>query len=174
MDLHEALYTTRAMRRVRPDPIPVDVQARILDAAVRAPVGRQPAELALPAPRQHSKSSVITFVSILLTFYDDYVNRQEILDKLPATIREALYPTEPDTRLCIIPQQKSASGGVLSERSVLPERYFAQRNNNYISREVNRSLGSNNWVVGSGLSDSGQLFLCNDLHLFLTTPNIFL
>ncbi|HUC04383.1 MAG TPA: nitroreductase family protein [Acidimicrobiales bacterium] len=39
MDLHEALYTTRAMRRVRPDPIPLEVQARILDAAVRAPSG---------------------------------------------------------------------------------------------------------------------------------------
>ena len=39
MDIREALYTTRAMRRVRPDPIPLDIQARILDAAVRAPSG---------------------------------------------------------------------------------------------------------------------------------------
>ena len=39
MDLSEALYTTRAMRRVRSDPIPVEVQARILDAAIRAPTG---------------------------------------------------------------------------------------------------------------------------------------
>ncbi len=39
MDVREALYTTRAMRRVRPDPIPADVQARILDAAIRAPTG---------------------------------------------------------------------------------------------------------------------------------------
>ena len=39
MELYEALYTTRAMRRVRPDPIPLEVQARILDAAVRAPSG---------------------------------------------------------------------------------------------------------------------------------------
>lgn len=39
MDVYEALYTTRAMRRVRPDPIPADVQARILDAAIRAPSG---------------------------------------------------------------------------------------------------------------------------------------
>ena len=39
MELHEALYTTRAMRRVRPDPIPLDVQARILDAAIHAPSG---------------------------------------------------------------------------------------------------------------------------------------
>jgi nitroreductase len=37
MDIHEALYTTRAMRRLKPDPIPYDVQARILDAAIRAP-----------------------------------------------------------------------------------------------------------------------------------------
>ena len=39
MEIHEALYTTRMMRRLRPDPSPVDTQARILDAAVRAPNG---------------------------------------------------------------------------------------------------------------------------------------
>jgi nitroreductase len=39
MDIREALYTTRAMRRVKPDPIPMHVQARIMDAAVRAPSG---------------------------------------------------------------------------------------------------------------------------------------
>ena len=37
MNLHDALYTTRAMRRLRPDPVPLDAQARILDAAIRAP-----------------------------------------------------------------------------------------------------------------------------------------
>jgi nitroreductase len=37
MDIYEALYTTRSMRRLKPDPIPYDVQARILDAAIRAP-----------------------------------------------------------------------------------------------------------------------------------------
>jgi nitroreductase len=39
MELSEALYTTRAMRRVKPDPVPPDVRAAILDAAVRAPSG---------------------------------------------------------------------------------------------------------------------------------------
>jgi len=39
LDVYEALYTTRAMRRVRADLIPRDVQARILDAAIRAPSG---------------------------------------------------------------------------------------------------------------------------------------
>lgn len=37
MDIYEALYTTRSMRRLRPDPIPYEAQARILDAAIRAP-----------------------------------------------------------------------------------------------------------------------------------------
>lgn len=42
MDMYEALYTTRAMRRLRPDPVPLDIQARILDAAIRAPhIGEQ-------------------------------------------------------------------------------------------------------------------------------------
>lgn len=39
MELYEALYTTRAMRRVKPDPIPDQVVAQILDAAIRAPSG---------------------------------------------------------------------------------------------------------------------------------------
>lgn len=39
MDLYEALYTTRAMRRVKPDPIPDDVLRSMLDAAVRSPSG---------------------------------------------------------------------------------------------------------------------------------------
>lgn len=39
MDVREALYTTRAMRRVKPDPIPADIVARILDAAIHAPSG---------------------------------------------------------------------------------------------------------------------------------------
>ena len=39
MDVYEALYTTRAMRRCKPDPIPIDAQQRILDAAIRAPTG---------------------------------------------------------------------------------------------------------------------------------------
>ena len=39
MDLTHALYTTRAMRRVLPDPIPTEVAQAMLDAAVRAPSG---------------------------------------------------------------------------------------------------------------------------------------
>jgi nitroreductase len=39
MDVYEALYTTRMMRRMRPDPISIESRCRILDAAIRAPSG---------------------------------------------------------------------------------------------------------------------------------------
>jgi len=39
MDLYHALYTTRAMRRVASDPIPVDIVRSMLDAAIRSPSG---------------------------------------------------------------------------------------------------------------------------------------
>ena len=39
MDVYEALYTTRAMRRCTTEPIPEAVQQKILDAAIRAPSG---------------------------------------------------------------------------------------------------------------------------------------
>ena len=39
MDLYEALYTTRAMRRVSTEPIPTEVVQHMLDAAIRAPSG---------------------------------------------------------------------------------------------------------------------------------------
>lgn len=39
MDVYEALYTTRMMRRMKRDPVPMESQCRILDAAIRAPNG---------------------------------------------------------------------------------------------------------------------------------------
>ncbi len=39
MDLFEAMYTTRALRRYKPDPIPDGIMTKILEAATRAPSG---------------------------------------------------------------------------------------------------------------------------------------
>jgi hypothetical protein len=51
VDVYEALYKTRMMRRMRADEIPPEVQARILDAAIRAPNGGRRAAVALPGGR---------------------------------------------------------------------------------------------------------------------------
>ncbi|HXH23306.1 MAG TPA: nitroreductase family protein [Dehalococcoidia bacterium] len=37
--LFEALYTTRALRRFKPDPVPDEVLFQVIDAAIRAPAG---------------------------------------------------------------------------------------------------------------------------------------
>ena len=39
MDLFEAMYTNRAIRQFRPDPVPGELIERVLDAAIRAPSG---------------------------------------------------------------------------------------------------------------------------------------
>ena len=39
IDLYEAMRTLRAVRRLRPDPIPDDVLRRVLEAATFAPTG---------------------------------------------------------------------------------------------------------------------------------------
>jgi len=37
MDVYEAIYTTRAMRRLAPDPIPPELLPKLFDAAIRGP-----------------------------------------------------------------------------------------------------------------------------------------
>ena len=39
-DLFGTLYTTRALRRFKPDPVPDEVMFQIMDAAIRAPSGQ--------------------------------------------------------------------------------------------------------------------------------------
>jgi nitroreductase len=39
ISLFEAIYTARALRRLKPDPVPDEVITRVLDAAIRAPSG---------------------------------------------------------------------------------------------------------------------------------------
>jgi hypothetical protein len=55
VDIEEALYTTRAMRRVRPDPVPLEVQEKILDAAIRAPTGGNAQNWRFPRPTRASR-----------------------------------------------------------------------------------------------------------------------
>jgi nitroreductase len=37
--LFETIYTARAQRRLKPDPVPMELISKILDAAIRAPSG---------------------------------------------------------------------------------------------------------------------------------------
>ena len=39
MGVFQAIHTARALRRLKPDPVPDDLVAKVIDAAVRAPTG---------------------------------------------------------------------------------------------------------------------------------------
>lgn len=111
------------------------------------------------------------YMSSDLAFYDDYVDRQEILDKLPAGVREAIYPSEPASQATIIPAKPVAKG--LPASRDLVKLFRKEDINTYPAQEVNRSLGSNNWTIGRAHTTTGCSFLANDLHLFLSAPDIF-
>ncbi len=74
MDLYEALYTTRAMRRVRPDPVPEDVVRHMLDSAIRAPSGGN---------TQQWRYVVVTDREVMAALGDLY---RDAFDQLQATM----------------------------------------------------------------------------------------
>ncbi|MEI3802708.1 MULTISPECIES: penicillin acylase family protein [unclassified Chitinophaga] len=113
------------------------------------------------------------YLSFDLSYYDDYVSRQEILDKLPRHIQEILYPQSPDNEPVIIPSVHPAPLSMKQNGPAMPKVFDQASKNTYAARPVYSSLGSNNWVVGPTATANQESFLCNDLHLFLTNPNIF-
>jgi nitroreductase len=59
MDLYEALYTTRAMRRVKPDPVPIEVIKQMVDAAIRAPSGSNAQNWRMVAVTDHDQRTAL-------------------------------------------------------------------------------------------------------------------
>lgn len=110
------------------------------------------------------------YLSSKLTLYDDYFNRQEVLDKLPDTIRQMLYPMQSPDLPAIVPGSLKLAGTVPGPAPV--QLFAQQQSNRYVAQPFDPSLGSNNWVVGGSRTTAGELYLCNDLHLSLVAPNI--
>ena len=52
--LFDAMYTARALRRLKPDPVPEELITRVLDAAIRAPSGGNAIVAREDAPRSRS------------------------------------------------------------------------------------------------------------------------
>ncbi|HEX3947189.1 MAG TPA: nitroreductase family protein [Acidimicrobiales bacterium] len=91
MDLHEALYTTRAMRRVRTDPVPAEAQARIMDAAIRAPSGGN---------QQNWRFLLVDDPGVkqrLAPLYQDAVAQLWATIYAPQVARAAEHPDDPET-----------------------------------------------------------------------------
>jgi nitroreductase len=85
VDAREVLYTTRAMRRLSPSPVPDDAIARIVDAGVRAPS---------PGTPQPWRFVVVTNRDVMHRIGDVWrAARDALLAQVPA-----LYPNERQAR----------------------------------------------------------------------------
>lgn len=83
MDAREVLYTTRAMRRLKPDPIPDAVIARIIDTGIRAPAPG-------PVEAQAWRFVVVTDRGVMAQFGALWRSaRDALLQRMPN-----LYPNE--------------------------------------------------------------------------------
>ena len=63
--LFEAIYTTRALRRFKPDPVPDEVLFQLFDAAIRAPSGQNAQDwrfviVAEPAMKRRIANTVLS------------------------------------------------------------------------------------------------------------------
>jgi nitroreductase len=86
--LFEAMYTARALRRFKPDPVPDDVITKILDAAIRAPSGSNAQDwlfvVVKDAERRRKLAQIYAKGSKILMGL--YANRQR-----PAHVSESQY-----------------------------------------------------------------------------------
>ncbi len=84
--LYEAMRTLRAVRRLRPDPVPDDVLHRVLEAATWAPTGgnRQPWRIIVVKDREKKAHLGALYADRYATFAKMYRGR---LADLPATLR---------------------------------------------------------------------------------------
>ncbi|MEX0786001.1 MAG: nitroreductase family protein [Dehalococcoidia bacterium] len=94
--LFEAIYTTRALRRLKPDPVPEDVLFQLLDAAIRAPSGQNAQDwrfvlITEPALKQKMQQwSDEGWSRYEARFGDDHA----AIDRLPRTQRLSLRSVE--------------------------------------------------------------------------------
>ena len=87
VDLYDAASTTRAVRRLRPDPIPDDTLRRVLRAATWAPSGGNLQPWHVIAVRDPGRKRALG--ELYRELWSDYASqRRALIEPLPANIRE--------------------------------------------------------------------------------------
>ena len=87
MDLYEAMSTTRAVRRLRPDPIPDDVIRRVVQAAIWGPTGANAQPWRIVVVRDAAKKRKLE--ELYLGPWREYAKGHEtLLAKMPPAARE--------------------------------------------------------------------------------------
>jgi nitroreductase len=95
-DLFRTMYTARALRRFKPDPVPEDVLFQILDAAIRAPSGQNAQDWRFVIVTERSvKERLQRWAEEAWTPYQlRYAETPELIDELPRSQRLSLRSVE--------------------------------------------------------------------------------
>lgn len=94
--LFEAVYSTRALRRLRPDPIPDELLFQVFDAAIRAPSGGNAQDWRFVLITEPSVKERVQawFWEAWSQYQPQYAAQPELMDALPRTQRLSLKSTD--------------------------------------------------------------------------------
>jgi nitroreductase len=94
--LFETLYTARALRRFKPDPVPDDVLFQLLDAAIRAPSGQNAQDWRFIIVRERDTLAAMQRWSLdpWLRYQARYADDPAAIDALPRAQRLSLKSVE--------------------------------------------------------------------------------
>lgn len=86
LDLYETMRTTRAVRKLRPDPIPDEVLTRVLEAATWAPSGgnRQPWRIVLVRSAETKRALQQLYLGLWRSYAE---SQHKLMDALPESAR---------------------------------------------------------------------------------------
>ncbi len=90
-----------------------------------------------------------------------------VLDKLGDQLARELYPVYPDTKPYIVPQTP-ANFSEVAESMFRSEKRIRE-----ITGASGSHIGSNSWVLGGDMTESGKPILCNDPHLAYSQPPVW-
>ncbi|WP_338356174.1 penicillin acylase family protein [Yeosuana marina] len=114
---------------------------------------------------------VTYFMSSQLAFFDNHIARQEIIDKLPPTLRIFFYPLNPQDLTTILRSEYP----ITSEKKITSILTNFQKSYRQVApkRNLIPGTGSNNWVIGRTKTQKSSTIIANDPHLNLTLPGPF-
>lgn len=90
------LYTTRALRRLKPDPVPEEVLFQLIDAAIRAPSGQnaQDWRFIVVTDTAIKQSMQEAATAAWARYQPRFAEQPDLIDELPRTKRLSLRATE--------------------------------------------------------------------------------